>query len=249
MADNFSSFNQFTTPFGVKRTPKNVSELNTIFSVSPHVSNYIFRELNARRLGTTELPRELSLYLSKLQEYWVLDGREAVRRTYLDPWINFAIIATGSNRLVISAEEWIMDNGNNIHGSADYLVGEKDMGGHVLWAPSLILEAKRMETLSAPAEKYNGVGQLSATMYAAKDSRGYEGSLRGFVSDGRFWRFIEMDERSMLVSMTDLLDAGAPSTWSVGKWYSAKEVWHILVDFFANFNRDVLRLPELLGHI
>ncbi len=243
-----ASFRQFNYLPGTSSVVANLVQLKGVFALHPEVPNLDFLEIVERRSPSTVLPPSLIEYLRKLQEYWGnLDGNEAARRTYIDPWLNAALEASGRHRPVIRVEDniaHITATGHSLNGRLDYIISESGQP-----APSLIGEAKSMSALHT--HPYDGIGQAVAAMVAVSRLQAYTDPMRAFVTDGLFWRFMEWLPFSNIVHMSRLLYAGTPANWlgipPPAHDHLSKEAWGILKVILENYRSRNPILSAMLG--
>ena len=206
--------------------------------------NYTFTELrdNAMNNSTSGIPREnmpqaMVQMLTSVQDLWNLDRSEAARRVYINAWITQAMAAARNGTCIVTPEETIAATLGGPgalpgHGRIDYLICEMVAGpiGAVVpeYAPSVIIEAK----LDLSVAAFSGVGQLVAELETLRVKKANYGDdpLRGVVTDGRRWRFVELLPINKDVSLTPLYDTGMPGAWDVA---ACRCVWGRMRQFLS----------------
>ncbi|MEX0955626.1 MAG: hypothetical protein WDZ83_10480 [Rhizobiaceae bacterium] len=133
------------------------------------------------------------------------DSSEAARRIAIDLFVVEAL--TDSRHGILTAERSFPIDATKIaNGSLDYLISSIEYEGDIILFPSIVIEAKKKNGQMARA-----LWQLLAELARMYQDYGtaYQSMpqfLRGIVTDGRFWQFIEVDTVGGVVYQTDDLD-------------------------------------------
>lgn len=230
--------------------------LKNAFASNVDFTNYTFSELTKETIrnssiAAVDLPGTVRETLTHIKNLWNLDRGETARRVYIDAWVTSAIVAVRDGTVIITAEEFFelsiqppAGAPQRGTGRMDYLICEMALtvGGVVpVYAPSLIIEAKA----KLHNNPYNGVGQLVAEIDTVRDEAGYNNPLRGIVTDGRYWRFVEVDPNTNYVYFTDRYDTGAPDNWNADPpvWNDTRRVWGLIRHFFSTVRNTNRQLP------
>jgi hypothetical protein len=223
-----------------------VPNLQLAFAGSANFTHYQFSVLTntLMRGATAGIPSSLPptavrQLLANVQDLWNLDRSEAARRVYIDAWLTSAMVAARNGTSVITPEENIAINNpiNAGHGRIDYLICEMVPGlgpaapGNVVpeYAPSVIVESKRDLSVA----QFDGIGQLVAEIDTLRRLKVYNNPLRGIVTDGRHWRFIEMLDANNNINMTPPYDSGTPAGWAAQNYGDLQLVWGRICQFLA----------------
>ena len=225
--------------------------LNGIFAGTTF-GNYTFRVLTDANMNNStdgipraNMPDAMVQMLTSVQDLWNLDRSEAARRVYINAWITQSMAAARNGTCVITPEETIAATLGGPgalpgHGRIDYLICEMVAGpmlGAVVpeYAPSVIIEAKLDLSIAA----FSGVGQLVAELETLRVKANYgTDPLRGVITDGRHWRFVELLPLHHDVSLTPLYDTGIPGAWNAA---NCRCVWGRMRQFLSKVrNTQVL---------
>lgn len=176
--------------------------------------NVVAENATGFKTPAIKLPPDFDARLKNIKNWWNLDRSEAARRSYIDAFVYEAMNASKARRLIVTAEETVPENNTRLgHGSIDYLVADIDRDTSApIHNPSVIIEAKKATTF-LPNSPPNGENQLlaeMATLWQIKQTQ--QGFIHGVLSDGRFWKFYEINASSGLFLLTNVYDTEADVT-------------------------------------
>lgn len=192
----------------------------------------------------TAVPPNLAIQLAYVAARWG-DASEAERRIQIDGFVQAImepmaqgavggmIIAPGAinGLLRVVAEQHVAANVNRVgHGHLDYLIATQLAGADNVLRPSVIIEAKaNIDNLTRDF----GQWQLCAELATARQiALGNRRRTRGVLSDGRYWRFYELDTGALLLRPT-LTRTNAYDATNGGDQIS---IIRLLQQFIANYN-------------
>ncbi len=170
-------------------------------------------------VGLVAVPAMLTNILPTITGRWNIDRSEANRRVYVDAFVN-AVADTWAAALpfalMITCEENVAASGARYgHGRLDYLFSALMFGTTIpLWSPALVIEAKLDLNHGGAAANY-GEPQLLGEIVTVRQlgvAAGQGGGLnflRGVLTDGRFWRFYEIDETNGNIQRSHAVDTTA----------------------------------------
>jgi hypothetical protein len=194
-------------------------------------------------IGGVAVPAMLNNIVPTITGRWNIDRSEANRRVYVDAFLN-AVVHTWNAAipvpLMITCEETIGASGARYgHGRLDYLLSAlMAMAVIPLWSPSFIIEAKLDLNQGGAAADY-GEPQLLAEIVTVRQLGVAAGQglgnnfLRGALTDGRFWRFYEIDEILGTIRRSPALDTADGGMITVVRilrkfminWNAAGSLW------------------------
>jgi hypothetical protein len=148
-------------------------------------------------------PGILPAHLTYVVNRWNCDRSEDNRRVYVDAVLHAVLSGGGMPAaLVVTCQESVAPipgGGQMGHGYLDYLLSALFIGGIVpRWNPSVIIEAKLNLAQGGAANDY-GQEQLISEMVTARQlaiaaaAGAVSNYQRGVLTDGRNWRFYELD--------------------------------------------------------
>lgn len=166
-------------------------------------------------VGAAAVPAHLVAALPTVLNRWNIDRSEANRRVYVDAYLNAVLRQWNANipfALMVTCEENIgMSAARYGHGRLDYLLSAL-MGVVIpLWSPALIIEAKLNLNHGGAATNY-GEHQLIGEIVTVRQLGVAAGQapgqvfLRGILTDGRFWRFYEINAVTGQIQRSHALD-------------------------------------------
>lgn len=148
-------------------------------------------------IGRNSVPSDdFRLRLSTIQSRFNLDRSEASRRIFIDAFLVECLNHGAKPAAIVTAEHTIARDNNKLgHGRLDYLISSIQQGGLVSYLPSIVIEAKKSNIAAAAGLSTNGAYQLIAEMVtlAQLQSSRLPPFLRGILTDGRHWQFIEIE--------------------------------------------------------
>jgi hypothetical protein len=187
-------------------------------------------------IGGVAVPAWLTNILPTVTGRWNIDRSEANRRVYVDAFLN-AVFGTWAmpGPLMVTCEENIAASALRYgHGRLDYLLSALMAPAVIpLWSPALVIEAK-LDLNSGGAGTDYGQQQLIGEIVTVRQLGVAAGQgmglnfLRGVLTDGRFWRFYEIDEVNGNILRSPPHDTTAPA--------GITSVVRILRKFMLNWN-------------
>lgn len=155
-----------------------------------------------RQIYTGAAPTIDDVYIgevaSLVQSRFNLDASEAARRILLDQFLLCALKRSSNQHAIVTAEHSIGNDQRRLGcGRLDYLISSIEKNGPPIVMPNLIVEAKKDDRTYD-----DGLWQLLAEMVTAAQLAftrldDYPLLLRGVLTNGQSWTFVELYTRTV----------------------------------------------------